>query len=160
ALGATLYELLALRPAYDESDRAALIRQVTQEEPPRLRRLNPRVPADLETVVHKAMAREPGQRYATASALAEDLTRFVEGRPILARRVSAGERLWRWGKRNPVLAGMSAALLLALVCGTIAASVLAARASQQARKAELEASRANRLSGDLRVSLDRTNRLA
>ena len=68
ALGLTLYELLALRPAFDEADRASLIRQVTQEDPPRLRKLNRRVPPDLETIVHKAIAREPGQRYATARA--------------------------------------------------------------------------------------------
>ena len=89
ALGLTLYELLALRPAFEEKDRASLIRQVTQEDPPRLRKLNRAVPADLETIVHKAIAREPGQRYASAKALADDLNRFIEGRPIQARRVSA-----------------------------------------------------------------------
>ena len=62
ALGLTLYELLALRPAFDETDRASLIRQVTQEDPPRLRRLNRHVPPDLETIIHKAIARDPGRR--------------------------------------------------------------------------------------------------
>ena len=89
ALGLTLYELLALRPAFEEKDRASLIRQVTQEDPPRLRKLNRAVPADFETIIHKAIAREPGQRYASAKALADDLNRFIEGRPIQARRVSA-----------------------------------------------------------------------
>ena len=69
ALGLTLYELLALRPAFDETDRASLIRQVTQEDPPRLRRLNRHVPPDLETIIHKAIARDPGQRMQTARAL-------------------------------------------------------------------------------------------
>ena len=115
ALGLTLYELLALRPAFEEKDRASLIRQVTQEDPPRLRKLNRAVPADFETIVHKAIAREPGQRYASAKALAEDLNRFIDGRPIQARRVSVPERAWRWCRRNPWLAGLSAALVLALV---------------------------------------------
>ena len=95
ALGLTLYELLTLRPAFEEKDRASLIRQVTQEDPPRLRKLNRAVPADLETIVHKAIAREPGQRYAAAKAVADDLNRFIEGRPIQARRVSGSERVWR-----------------------------------------------------------------
>ena len=83
ALGLTLYELLTLRPAFDEADHTKLIHQVTQEVPPPLRKLNRAVPPDLETIINKAIAREPGQRYATAAALAEDLRRFIEGRPIL-----------------------------------------------------------------------------
>ena len=160
ALGLTLYELLALRPAFDEKDRASLIRQVTQEDPPRLRKLNRAVPADFETIVHKAIAREPGQRYASAKALAEDLNRFIEGRPIQARRVSRLERTWRWCKRNPWPASLSAALLLALVSGTIVSSILAARASRQARIANTEATRARGLAGDLQASLVESNRLA
>src|SRR5258708_2398778 len=88
ALGLTLYEMLALRPAFDESDRNSLIRQVMQDVPPRLRKLNKAIPPDLETIVHKAMSREPGQRYSSAGAFAEDLKRFIDGRSILARRVS------------------------------------------------------------------------
>src|SRR5262249_39010988 len=141
ALGLTLYELLALRPAYEEKDRAALVRQVTQEDAPRLRKLNRRVPADLETIVHKAIAREPGQRYASAKALAEDLNRFLDSRPILARRVSTSERAWRWCKRNPWVAGLSAALVLALLGGIIDTSFYAAKASRQAAIAEAEAAR-------------------
>jgi WD40 repeat protein/serine/threonine protein kinase len=151
ALGLTLYELLALRPAFDESDRGSLIRQVTQEDAPRLRMLNRKVPIDLETIVHKAMAREPGHRYATAGALAEDLNRFIEGRPVLARRVSSAELFWRWSKRNPWLAGLSAALLLALVSGTVVASLLAARATREAR-------RANNLADEREKSLRESNR--
>ena len=90
---------------------------MTQEDPPRLRKLNRHVPPDLETIVHKAIARDPAQRYATAQALAEDLQRFLEGRPILARRVSTAEQAWRWCKRNPWLAaalGTAAAALVAV----------------------------------------------
>jgi hypothetical protein len=112
ALGLTLYELLAGRPAFDDSDRARLIRQVTQEDPPRLRKLSRRVPHDLETIVHKAIAREPGQRYPTAAALAEDLKRFLDGVPIVARPVPFWERAWKWARRRPAIA---ASLVLAQV---------------------------------------------
>ena len=90
--GLTLYEMLALRPAFDEPDRARLIRQITDEEPPRLLRLDPSIPRDLATIVHKAMAREPAHRYATAGDLAADLRRFLDNRPIVARRPSLLDR--------------------------------------------------------------------
>jgi serine/threonine protein kinase len=86
ALGLTLYELLARRPAFDQVDPAALIRQVAHEEPPRLRAVDPTVPRDLETVVRKATEREPRRRYATARELAEDLRRFAAGEAVQARR--------------------------------------------------------------------------
>jgi tetratricopeptide (TPR) repeat protein len=122
ALGLTLYELLALRPAYDESDRARLIRQVTEEDPPRLTRLDPTIPRDLATVVHKAMAREPAQRYATAGALAADLGRFLEDRPIVARRPSLLDRAAKWSRRYraAVMAGAAGLVLaLAVLCGSL-----------------------------------------
>jgi serine/threonine protein kinase/tetratricopeptide (TPR) repeat protein len=112
ALGLTLYELLALRPAFDRSDRVELIHQVTHEEPPRPRSLDPTVPRDLETVVRKAIEREPNRRYAGAGALAEDLRRFVEGRPIRARRTSPLEHAWRWCCRNPAWAALAATTLV------------------------------------------------
>jgi serine/threonine protein kinase len=106
SLGATLYELLTLRPAFDEPDRARLIERVTHGAPPRPRQVEGRVPRDLETVVLKALAREPAERYATAEALADDLRRFLLDRPIRARRAGPGERAWRWCRRNPVVAGL------------------------------------------------------
>ena len=109
--------MLALRPAFEEADRSRLIKQVLHEVPPRLRKLDPRIPRDLETVVLKATAKEPGSRYASAAELAEDLRRFLVDRPIRARRASALERAWRWGRRNPVVAGLTAALALAVAGG-------------------------------------------
>src|SRR5262249_59525506 len=79
ALGLTLYELLALRPAFDGSDRAELIRRVTHDEPPRLRAADATIPRDLETVVHKAIAREPARRYADAAGGAGGPPRVPEG---------------------------------------------------------------------------------
>jgi WD40 repeat protein/tetratricopeptide (TPR) repeat protein len=118
ALGLTLYELLTLRPAFDEANRARLIEQVLHAEPPRPRKLNPAVPRDLETVVLKATSRDPAHRYPTAAEMAEDLKRFVEDKPIRARRVSEAERLWRWCRRNPTMAALALALVLALLVGS------------------------------------------
>jgi serine/threonine protein kinase/tetratricopeptide (TPR) repeat protein len=143
ALGLTLYELLARRPAFDGSDRAELIRRVTHEEPPRLRALDPTIPRDLETVVHKAIEREPSRRYPDAQALAADLRRFVEGRPIKARRVSAPEHAWRWCRRNPAVAVLAAAAFLAMALGTAVSTAQAIRA-RRAVAAEKEASAAER----------------
>src|SRR5262249_45242891 len=104
SLGMTLYELLTLRPAYAESDRNRLLQPLLHEEPPRPGKVNAEVPRDLETIVLRAIAREPSQRYPSAAELAEDLRRFLADRPVKARRASAVERLWRWGRRNPALA--------------------------------------------------------
>jgi WD40 repeat protein/serine/threonine protein kinase len=126
SLGLTLYELLAFRPAFDERDRNRLIKQVTHEEPARLRKLNRSVPRDLETVVHKAIAKEPAQRYQSAAELTADLQRFVEDRPIRARRVGQVERLWRWCRRNPAVGGLLATvavLLVAITVGSLIAAV-------------------------------------
>jgi WD40 repeat protein/serine/threonine protein kinase len=118
SLGLTLYELLALQPAFSERDRNTLVKQVTTSEPARVDRLNPAVPRDLATIVHKAIAREPHRRYATAAALAADLERFAEDRPILARRMRAPERAWRWCRRNPTVASLAAGVAIALALGT------------------------------------------
>ena len=82
----TLYELLTLRPAFDGRDHQELLRQIALDEPVSPRRLNPAVPRDLETIVLKAMAKDPSSRYATAQELAADLRRFLDDQPILARR--------------------------------------------------------------------------
>jgi eukaryotic-like serine/threonine-protein kinase len=117
SLGLTLYELVSLRPAYEASDRHRLMERVLHEEPDRLKKLAPGVPRDLETIITKAIARDPAMRYATAAELAEDLRRYVEDRPIRARRVSSAERFARWCRRNKVLAtsiGVAGAALLAV----------------------------------------------
>jgi WD40 repeat protein/serine/threonine protein kinase len=118
SLGLTLYELLTLRAAFDEADRNQLVRQVLHDEPARPRKVNPGVPRDLETVVLKAIARGPAQRYQTPADMADDLKRFVEDRPVKARRIGNAEKLWRWCRRNPVMTGMALAMVLSLVAGT------------------------------------------
>jgi serine/threonine protein kinase/tetratricopeptide (TPR) repeat protein len=112
ALGLTLYEMLALRPAFDAADQAELVRQVSAGEAPRLDRLEPQLPRDLVTIVHKAMAREPAERYQSAAALAEDLRRFLDDRSILARRAGLAEQAWRWCRRNPMMTSLLGALVV------------------------------------------------
>ncbi len=112
SLGLTLYEMLAFRPAFDEKDRHRLIKQVTTAEPAGLGRLNRQVPRDLETIIHKAIDKDPRQRYASAQDLADDLRRFINDEPIKARRVTAAERLRHWCRRNPLVAGSVAAVVV------------------------------------------------
>ena len=99
-----------LRPAFPGSDRLHLLAQIRTQEPPRPRTLNPQVPRDLETVVLKAIDREPRRRYQSADEVAEDLRRFLAGEPVRARRVGLPERLVRWCQRNPAVAGLAAAV--------------------------------------------------
>jgi serine/threonine protein kinase/WD40 repeat protein/tetratricopeptide (TPR) repeat protein len=117
SLGLTLYELLTLRPAFDVADRNKLVKEVVHGEPARPRKLNPGVPRDLETVVLKAIARDPSHRYQTPAEMAEDLKRFVEDRPVKARRISEWERLWRWCRRNPAVASLLSGIVLVFLVG-------------------------------------------
>src|SRR5262249_31315610 len=116
-LGLTLYELLTLRPAFDQDDRDRLIHQVTTEVPPRPRTINLEIPRDLETIVRKAIDHDPARRYQDAEELADDLGRFLSDRPIKARPVGALERGWKWAQRKPAIAGLLTALILAVIVG-------------------------------------------
>jgi len=118
ALGAVLYQVLTGRPPFLGETQIETLKLVVSTEPVPPRRQRPGVPRDLETICLKCLEKEPGRRYQSAAALAGDLRRFVEGRPIAARPVSAIGRLWRWGRRNPMLAGTAAALLLTFALGT------------------------------------------
>ncbi|MEP0841844.1 MAG: serine/threonine protein kinase, partial [Phycisphaerae bacterium] len=138
SLGVTLYELATLRPAFAESKASALIQAILEKPltPPRL--LCPSMPRDLETIILKSTAREPAHRYATAAMLRDDLRRFAEDRPILARRVSPVERLRRWAGRNPALATMtllSFALLAAVAAVSSAAYFNVRGANDRTQKA-------------------------
>ena len=128
SLGATLYELLTLWPVFDGSDRGTLLRQITQDEPRPPRRLNPAIPADLETIVGKAMAKNPADRYPSAQALADDLRRFLEDKPIRAKRPSLLEKAAKWSRRRRGLVTAAVGLLLLAVCGLTVSTVLIARA--------------------------------
>jgi len=151
SLGATLYEALTLQPAYPGDDRAEVLRQISVGEPPPPRRVNPAVPFALETIILKAMAREPERRYATAQEFAEDLGRFLEHRPIRAVRPTLSERLGKWAWRHkPVLAAVFVVSVLAAV-GLLAMTLLLwreqgkTRAARDLAKEEEKVAQANRV---------------
>ncbi len=118
SLGATLYELVTLHPAFDGHDRHELLRQIASEEPVPAGRLDPTIPRDLETILASAMAKEVDDRYGSATELADDLRRFLDGRPILARRPDAPTRAARWARRNKVAVASATTVLALLLVGT------------------------------------------
>jgi eukaryotic-like serine/threonine-protein kinase len=152
SLGLTLYELLAMRPAFDEKDRHKLIKQVTTGEPTPLDKVRREIPRDLVTIVQKSIAREPARRYATAEELAADLQRFLDDEPILARRQTPVERYVRWARHNPGIAALSGVLAVVLMIVTVASLIVAgyfnrlrwneAQSAQSERIARFEAERA------------------
>ncbi|MBI4606681.1 MAG: protein kinase [Planctomycetes bacterium] len=137
SLGVVLYELLTCERPF-QGTRNMLIQQVLRDEPRPPRRINDHVPRDLETICLKAMAKEPARRYATAGELAEDLRRFLEREPIRARLVGPVGRLWRWCRRNPVIAALAAAvaaLLLSAAAGATVAALRIERAREETSQA-------------------------
>jgi serine/threonine protein kinase/WD40 repeat protein len=125
SLGVTLYEMLTLEPAFAASDRVELVNKILHVEPARPRTLDQEIPRDLETIVLKAIAKNPSNRFSSATELSRELGRFLEGRPLQSRPLSLAERLWRWSRRNPALTAASlaaAALAVVLVIGSAAAS--------------------------------------
>ena len=135
-LGLTLYELLTLQPAYRSTDRMALMDLVRTSAPPSLRSLNARVPHDLETIVLKACDREPASRYGSACELANDLRRFIADEPILARRVSVTEHLFRWCRRNKSLVAALATVAALLATIAIVTTIMAINSRRLRQEAE------------------------
>src|SRR5216117_577767 len=112
SLGAILFDLLTGHPPFMGEHALKVIQQASEKPAPKLRTLMPSLDRDLETICAKCLDREPSARYRSAGDLAEDLERWLEGRHIVARPVSAPARVWRWARRNPVVAGMAALLLM------------------------------------------------
>jgi len=150
ALGVTLYEVLTLQPAYPGSDREELLRQIAAGEPQPPRRLKPSIPVELETIVLKTMAREPERRYQTAQEMADDLRRFLEGKPILAKRPNLRERTVRWSQRHRAALAAALGMLLLSFAGLLVGSwneqartkAAADEADRQRQRAEDSFSRA------------------
>ena len=142
SLGLTMYELLTLRSAYEETDPSRLLQRITQGPPPAPSLVREGIPRDLETIILKAISHDAGQRYQTAALLAEDLDRFVTDRPIRARRVGPGERLGRWCRRNKGLASLTGATGLLIVLVGVVGALGYARTKSASRGKDLERAKA------------------
>ncbi|MEM7261566.1 MAG: protein kinase [Planctomycetota bacterium] len=136
SLGLTLYEFLALRPAFRQRDRGQLAIDVLTSDPPRPSSVRRGVPVDLETIVLRSMAKEPERRYESAGAMAEDLEAFLSDRPIAARRTSALERSWRWCRRNKLVASLLLVTALSLLSGVAIATIGYVQTARSLERAE------------------------
>ncbi len=125
SLGLVLFELLALRPAYDRVDRAGLLHNIEQCARPNLDEIAPDTPRDLVTIIHKAIDREPSARYATVGELGDDLQRFLNDEPISARRISKLEQFSRWRRRNRGLAASLSTVAILLIVVAVGSAIAA-----------------------------------
>ena len=135
SLGATLYEMVTLRPMFADEDTESLLSAIAGHEPARLRAIDAQIPRDLETIVLTATAKESGDRYESAQAMADDLQRFLDDRPILAHRPRLADRIARWSRRHRglVYAAVGVSLLLSAILG--ASSLVVLRGSQRTQGA-------------------------
>ncbi len=129
--------MLTLKPPYDGTGRAELLREIAFSEPPEPRRLDKNIPAELETIVLKAMAKDRTDRYESAAELADDLRRFLESKPIMARRTTRLQRIIKWSARHKSLVGgIALASMILVLTLTVAAALLASKERQLRRVAE------------------------
>ncbi|HJZ89244.1 MAG TPA: protein kinase family protein [Gemmataceae bacterium] len=142
SLGAILYELLTGRPPFRGETVAQTLRMVEDDDPSRPRRLNPQCDPDLEAVALKSLEKDPGRRYESAAALADDLAAWRRGEPVTARRAGAGRRAWKWVKRNRTVTALTLSILLALIAGGSVSTVYALKAGKQAKEAAANEQRA------------------
>ncbi|MCL4787031.1 MAG: serine/threonine-protein kinase, partial [Verrucomicrobia bacterium] len=154
SLGVIIYQLLTGRVPFTGSTPVEILHAVIHNEPPTPRVRNPAVPRDLETICLKCLEKPPAKRYGSAREMAEELDRFLAGKPIQARPVSRAEKVWRWSRRNPALAGFAAATAVLLVTVMIGAPVTAWRQAQLRRQAEAEASKSGQVVQFLKKMLE------
>ncbi len=136
ALGAILYECLTGLPPFKGASNLETLDQVRRRDPVAVRQLQPAAPRDLETICMKCLAKEPTKRYSTAGELADDLQRFLQGKPIVARPVGVVEQVWKWVNRNRIVASLLAAILVVLIAGITVSSIAWANAVEEKKKAE------------------------
>jgi WD40 repeat protein len=153
ALGATLYELLTGRPPFLADSVESTLVIIASEDPIRPRRLQPKVPRDLETICLKCLEKEPHRRYASARELAADLSRFLASKPVVARSPSMWDRGMKFARRNKALVAGTAATLSALVLGTAVSILFAVGEGQQRRLADANARRADAKAAEAQAHL-------
>ncbi len=171
SLGVTLYELLTLQPAVGGGDRQEILRRIAFEEPTPPSRINPEIPRDLETILLKAIAKEPESRYATAQELADDLGRFLEHKPIRAKRPSLVRRVAKWSRRHRGVVASAGVLLVLAFAGLASSTALIEQQRREAvsnlriaeQQRELADARSRELTAayeaqDRRLYIDRVNR--
>jgi len=139
SLGATLYELLTLRPIFDGTDRRTLLQQIMHDEPKSPRAVDRTIPLDLETIVLKAIGKHPADRYATAREFADDLHRFLRDEPIRARRATVVQRARKWLRRHPAVPAAAAVLLVLLTAASAGSALLIRNAYDAERRRAQEA---------------------
>ena len=139
SLGATLYELLTLQPAFGETDRSELLKQIAFEEPRPLRKLDRHIPAELETIVLKAMAKSPDERYQTAQRLADDLRANLEHRPIEAKPPTLTVRISKWSRRHVGVVRTAIAALVVVLAISFTSTGIVARWYREAAVQRLSA---------------------
>jgi tetratricopeptide (TPR) repeat protein len=152
-LGAILYELLTGRPPFKAASIFDTLAQVVANDPVPPRQLNAKAPRDLETICLKCLQKDPSKRYGTADALADDLSRFGRGEPILARPTSLWERGWKWARRHPARAMLALSLVLGLAALTVGSVFYGLYADLRVRQVEQHAKVAERIAklwGDAR----------
>jgi tetratricopeptide (TPR) repeat protein len=136
SLGASLYELLTLEPVFSGHDRQELLRQIAFDDPKPLRRFNKAIPMELETIVLKAVEKNPADRYGTAKELAEDLQHFLDDKPIRARRPTALHKVKKWARRNQAMVTTGLVSFVVLVVTVALVATVAAWRTENARQAE------------------------
>ena len=151
SLGVILFELLTGEVPFRGNQRMMIV-QILQDEPPSPRKLQTRIPRDLETICLKCLEKAPGKRYQTAAEVAAELGRFLRGEPIVARPIGRAARFWRWCKRQPVVAGLTAAVAFTLVAGIIISTCFAVKSHRNASLATANKGKWRRSASDAKAN--------